>query len=105
MKVVGTLALIDEGETDWKLVGIDVSDPAAAEINSTEDVEKHFPGLLRVRSFYLFIYLFVFTFILPLCPPFPVLLLKGFLFSQVPGSNSQYGAKRKRTEWTLLEGF
>uniref|UniRef100_A0A914RWB1 inorganic diphosphatase n=1 Tax=Parascaris equorum TaxID=6256 RepID=A0A914RWB1_PAREQ len=50
VKVVGTLALIDEGETDWKLVGIDVNDQAAAEINSTEDVEKHFPGLLRATQ-------------------------------------------------------
>ncbi|KAH7724102.1 inorganic pyrophosphatase [Aphelenchoides avenae] len=47
VKVVGTLALLDEGETDWKLVAIDVNDPLAAEINEIGDVEKHFPGLLK----------------------------------------------------------
>jgi inorganic pyrophosphatase len=47
VKVVGTLALIDEGETDWKLVAIDVTDPLAEQINEIEDVEKHFPGLLK----------------------------------------------------------
>jgi len=47
VKVVGTLALIDEGETDWKLVAIDVTDPLAASVNSTTDVDIHFPGLLR----------------------------------------------------------
>uniref|UniRef100_A0A1I7XDK7 inorganic diphosphatase n=1 Tax=Heterorhabditis bacteriophora TaxID=37862 RepID=A0A1I7XDK7_HETBA len=47
VKVLGTLALIDEGETDWKLVSIDVNDPLATEMNSIGDVEKHFPGLLK----------------------------------------------------------
>lgn len=47
VKIIGTLALLDEGETDWKLVSIDVSDPLAKEINSIDDVEKHFPGLLK----------------------------------------------------------
>ncbi|KAE9419002.1 hypothetical protein Angca_005137 [Angiostrongylus cantonensis] len=47
VKIVGTLALIDEGETDWKLVAIDVKDPQADHVNSIGDVEKHFPGLLK----------------------------------------------------------
>ena len=49
MKVLGTLALLDEGETDWKLVSIGVTDPKADELNNIGDVEKHFPGLLKVR--------------------------------------------------------
>ena len=32
VKVVGALALIDEGETDWKILSIDVTDPMANEI-------------------------------------------------------------------------
>ena len=32
VKVLGALALIDEGETDWKIVTIDVRDPLANEI-------------------------------------------------------------------------
>ncbi|CAI4225415.1 unnamed protein product [Auanema sp. JU1783] len=47
VKIVGTLALIDEGETDWKLVAIDINDPVAKDINEITDVEKHFPGLLK----------------------------------------------------------
>lgn len=33
MKVLGTLALIDEGETDWKVIAINVEDPEAASYN------------------------------------------------------------------------
>lgn len=47
VKVLGTLALIDEGETDWKVISIDVNDPAAAQMNDIGDVDKVFPGLLK----------------------------------------------------------
>ncbi|KAK6749942.1 hypothetical protein RB195_002135 [Necator americanus] len=47
VKVLGTLALIDEGETDWKLIAIDVTDPLADQMNNIGDVERHFPGLLK----------------------------------------------------------
>ncbi|XP_026753285.2 uncharacterized protein LOC113513493 isoform X2 [Galleria mellonella] len=47
VKVVGTLALIDEGETDWKLIAVDARDPSAAQLNDVADVERLFPGLLR----------------------------------------------------------
>lgn len=40
VKVVGALGLIDEGETDWKIVGIDERDPRAAKINDISDVDK-----------------------------------------------------------------
>lgn len=46
VKIIGVLGMIDEGETDWKLVGIDVRDPRAASINTLEDVEKHMRGYL-----------------------------------------------------------
>jgi hypothetical protein len=47
VKVLGCFALIDEGETDWKIIVIDVTDPLAAELNDIEDVERLMPGLLR----------------------------------------------------------
>ncbi|EYB89441.1 hypothetical protein Y032_0232g3059 [Ancylostoma ceylanicum] len=47
VKVLGTLALIDEGETDWKLIAIDVTDPLADKMENIGDVEKYFPGLLK----------------------------------------------------------
>jgi len=47
VKIVGVLGLIDEGETDWKLIGIDIRDKLASQINDIDDVEKHLPGLLE----------------------------------------------------------
>ncbi|XP_026468523.1 inorganic pyrophosphatase-like [Ctenocephalides felis] len=47
VKVLGTVALIDEGETDWKVITIDVNDPIADQVNDIADVEKFFPGLLK----------------------------------------------------------
>ncbi|XP_069700518.1 inorganic pyrophosphatase isoform X1 [Periplaneta americana] len=47
VKVLGTVALIDEGETDWKIIAIDVKDPLADQLKDISDVEKHFPGLLK----------------------------------------------------------
>jgi inorganic pyrophosphatase len=47
VKVLGTLALIDEGETDWKIICIDVNDPLAAELNDINDVKAKLPSLLN----------------------------------------------------------
>ncbi|XP_044737289.1 inorganic pyrophosphatase isoform X2 [Chrysoperla carnea] len=47
VKLLGTIALIDQGETDWKILAIDVNDPLASQVNDIGDVEKHFPGLLK----------------------------------------------------------
>ena len=38
--------MIDDGETDWKMIVIDVEDPLAPELNNLEDVEKAMPGFL-----------------------------------------------------------
>jgi len=46
VKVLGILAMIDEGETDWKVIGIDVRDPRAESLNSVEDLEKVMRGYL-----------------------------------------------------------
>lgn len=50
VKVLGIMALLDEGETDWKVIVVDVNDPLASKLNDIEDVEQHLPGLVRVRS-------------------------------------------------------
>ncbi|XP_065094659.1 inorganic pyrophosphatase-like isoform X2 [Ochlerotatus camptorhynchus] len=47
VKILGTVALIDEGETDWKIISIDVNDPVADQLNDINDVDKVFPGLLK----------------------------------------------------------
>ena len=47
VKVLGALAMIDEGETDWKILAIDVNDPLADSLNDISDVEQKMPGLLQ----------------------------------------------------------
>ncbi|RMX79328.1 hypothetical protein D0867_16491, partial [Hortaea werneckii] len=56
VKVLGTMALLDEGETDWKIIVIDVNDPLAPKLNDIEDVERHLPGLLRATNEWFRIY-------------------------------------------------
>lgn len=47
VKVLGVMALLDEGETDWKVLAINTSDPMAAQLNDIDDVKKHCPGLIE----------------------------------------------------------
>ncbi|XP_040412550.1 inorganic pyrophosphatase 2, mitochondrial isoform X4 [Cygnus olor] len=47
VKVLGVLALVDEGETDWKIIAIGVDDPEAQNIHDIDDVRKHKPGYLE----------------------------------------------------------
>ena len=47
MKVLGVIGLIDGGETDWKLISIDIKDPEAKKLNSLADIEYHKPSLLN----------------------------------------------------------
>lgn len=50
VKVLGIMALLDEGETDWKVLVVDVHDPLASKLNDIEDVERHLPGLIRATN-------------------------------------------------------
>ncbi|KAL0335006.1 UNVERIFIED_CONTAM: Soluble inorganic pyrophosphatase 6, chloroplastic [Sesamum radiatum] len=43
VKPLAALAMIDEGELDWKIVAISLDDPRASLVNDVDDVEKHFP--------------------------------------------------------------
>lgn len=56
VKVLGVMALIDEGETDWKLIAIDVTDELAAQMNDISDVEKLKPGLIKATHEWFKIY-------------------------------------------------
>ncbi|EDS36505.1 inorganic pyrophosphatase [Culex quinquefasciatus] len=50
VKVLGTVALIDEGETDWKVISIDVNDPVADQLKRTQsDLEREM-SLSRRRA-------------------------------------------------------
>lgn len=47
VKALGALAMIDDGELDWKIICIATSDPLAAKLNDVEDVERELPGELQ----------------------------------------------------------
>lgn len=46
VKPLGAFALLDEGQTDWKIVAVDVGDPLANELSEISDVERCLPGFL-----------------------------------------------------------
>ncbi|KAF8948281.1 Inorganic pyrophosphatase [Haplosporangium gracile] len=56
VKVLGVMALLDEGETDWKVIVIDITDPLANKLNDIEDVERHLPGFIRATNEWFRIY-------------------------------------------------
>lgn len=47
VKVLGIIGMLDEGETDWKVLAIDVNDPLAPQLSDIGDVEQHMPGFLK----------------------------------------------------------
>jgi inorganic pyrophosphatase len=56
VKVLGIMAMIDEGETDWKVLAIDVTDPLAAELHDIEDVQRKLPGYIKATEEWFRIY-------------------------------------------------
>mmetsp|Transcript_12696 Transcript_12696/g.32417 ORF Transcript_12696/g.32417 Transcript_12696/m.32417 type:complete len:463 (-) Transcript_12696:554-1942(-) len=48
VKILGCLAMIDDGETDWKVICINVDDPLASQLNDIGDVERVLPGYIGV---------------------------------------------------------
>mmetsp|Transcript_49442 Transcript_49442/g.107679 ORF Transcript_49442/g.107679 Transcript_49442/m.107679 type:complete len:302 (-) Transcript_49442:43-948(-) len=46
VKVLGVLAMIDDGELDWKVLAIASDDPMASELNDVADVEERMPEVL-----------------------------------------------------------
>jgi len=47
VRVVGILAMIDDDETDWKLIVINNDDPLAKKINDVSDIEAEMPGAVE----------------------------------------------------------
>lgn len=53
VKVLGCLALLDEGEIDWKVIAINVADPMAEKMHDIHDVERLMPGkVAEVREWF-----------------------------------------------------
>merc|ERR1711934_315259 len=47
VKVLGVLAMIDDDETDWKLLVINRDDPLAAKLNDHNATEHELPGAIK----------------------------------------------------------
>ncbi|KAJ2853622.1 V-ATPase V0 sector subunit c'' [Coemansia erecta] len=47
VKVLGLVALIDDGETDWKIFAIRADDPMASKVEDIGDLQTHMPGLVE----------------------------------------------------------
>jgi inorganic pyrophosphatase len=56
VKILGVLAMIDSGETDWKLLAINVEDPLAHLIHDLEDLEVQMPGTVASIHYWLKMY-------------------------------------------------
>ena len=56
VKVLGCLAMIDDGETDWKCVVIAADDVLAPMLNDIDDVERVLPGTIDVMREWLRLY-------------------------------------------------
>ncbi|ORZ23530.1 inorganic pyrophosphatase [Absidia repens] len=56
VKLLGAFGLIDQEETDWKIVVIDINDPLANVLNDIGDVERYKPGLLKDSARFFRIY-------------------------------------------------
>lgn len=70
------MALIDEGETDWKVIAIDVNDPLAEKLNGI----FIFKNLNRIFRLYLQSYFHNHTILFTLSFPFP--FKKGNFFQE-----------------------
>lgn len=46
VKILGVLGMIDQNETDWKVIAINAHDPAARTVNDVSDVQSRTPRLL-----------------------------------------------------------
>jgi len=53
VKILGALGLVDEGELDWKIIGIDVFDEQAQFLHDIGDVGNQLPGVIEeIREWY-----------------------------------------------------
>ena len=52
-QILGILALLDSGETDWKVLALNAVEAAEKNVETMEDMMAEYPGLLQsVRKFF-----------------------------------------------------
>lgn len=52
-KILGCLAMVDDGECDWKIMVIDIKDPLSEKINTKKDIEEYFPKYIENTIYWL----------------------------------------------------
>ncbi|GAD94020.1 hypothetical protein CNBE0110 [Paecilomyces variotii No. 5] len=53
VKVLGAIAILDQGQTDWKIIAVDTYDPLASKLSDISDMETHLPGFLgKLKDWY-----------------------------------------------------
>jgi len=52
--VLGVLAMIDDGELDWKVITVRTEDPLASVLNDVPDIENHLPGTISGTAYIVF---------------------------------------------------
>ncbi|CAO3655229.1 unnamed protein product [Mucor hiemalis] len=56
VKVLGIIGLLDQDETDWKVVVVDAKDPLFDKLNDIEDVDTYMPGYLKSTDTFFRVY-------------------------------------------------
>jgi len=56
VKVLGVLAMIDDGETDWKVIAIRTDDRLATHMSDVADLEREMPGAVHAIREWLRVY-------------------------------------------------
>ncbi|KAL1847954.1 hypothetical protein Plec18170_008368 [Paecilomyces lecythidis] len=56
VKVLGAFAIIDEGETDWKVLAVDAREPLATKVGDIGDLEPYMPGFLETMKWWFKMY-------------------------------------------------
>lgn len=56
VKVLGAFAIIDEGETDWKVLVVDAREPLAAKVSDIGNLELYMPGFLETMKWWFKMY-------------------------------------------------
>merc|ERR1712185_892275 len=46
VKALGSLAMIDDGELDWKVIAVSADDEMASKLNDVSDLDKEMPGVI-----------------------------------------------------------
>jgi len=53
-KILGSLGLIDDGQMDWKILGMEINEAKAKGVRTIKDYEQLYPGAIsEVRKWFL----------------------------------------------------